>query len=232
MDPSDQETSEEEQATGSKGILSSIVFGAASLLLIAAIFSPLWIRTGKIASPRTEALNNVRQIGLALDAFKLEYGKLPDDTTIAMVQEKTKTDLNLGGGSSNAIFRQLIASVIKSEKPFWCRAPWSRKKPDEVFTDSMALAQGEVGFAYIVPISADPDPNTPLVLAPLIPGTTRFDPKTYNEKAIVLWADGSAAAPNIRPDSGEVWVNGKNIFDPSQPFWKGQKPDIRWAETK
>ncbi|WP_264515933.1 hypothetical protein [Luteolibacter rhizosphaerae] len=203
-----------------------------SLCLLAALFSPLWMRRGKIAAPRTEAFNGIRLIGQALEDFKLEYGKLPDDSTIAMVREKTRTDLELGNRSSNAIFRQLIASVTKSERPFWCPTAWSKKKPDEVFTGSMALAPGEVGFAYVVPISPIPDPNIPLVLTPLIPGTTRFDPKTYGEKAIILCADGSTMVPNIQPDSGEVWVNGKNIFDPSQPFWKGQKPDIRWAETK
>lgn len=232
MESHDPDSLDEERASENKGILSSIVFGVASILLIAALFSPLWMRRGKIAAPRTEALNNIRSIGQALKDFELKYGKLPDDSTIAMVREKTKTDLELGNGSSNAIFRQLIASVVRSEKPFWCRAPWSKKKPDEVFTGGLALAPGEVGFAYIIPISPAPDPNTPLVLAPLIPGTTRFDPKTYNEKAIVLWADGSATAPNIRPDSGEAWVNGKDLFDPSQPFWKGRKPDIRWPETK
>ena len=68
---------------------------------------------------RNEALNNIRQVGMSLFEFDSEYGRFPDASTIAQVKEQTHTELDLGDGSSNQIFRQLLALVLKSEKPFW-----------------------------------------------------------------------------------------------------------------
>jgi hypothetical protein len=30
--------------------------------------------------------------------------------------------------------------------------------------------------------------------------------------------------------SGHVYLNGKDLFDPSQPFWGGKAPDVKWPE--
>jgi hypothetical protein len=30
--------------------------------------------------------------------------------------------------------------------------------------------------------------------------------------------------------SGHVYLNGKDLFDPSQPFWGGKVPDVKWPE--
>lgn len=190
------------------------------------------LRLNRPAADRTEALNNIRQVGLVLSDFENEYGKFPEASTIEAVNAKHPSDLKLGAESSNQIFRQLLANGWKSEKPFWCKTAWSPRKPDDIFISGKALQPGEVGFAYIAGLNPKGDPSTPLIVAPLIPGTTRFDPNPYKGKAVILRLDGSASAMPIREDNGEVWLDGKNLFDPSQPFWKDKKPDIKWAEAK
>jgi hypothetical protein len=202
------------------------------ITVILGLLSPI-IPHGKMSADHTEAFNNIRVAGLTLSEFESIYGKFPDATTIEKVKAATGTQLELGSSSSNQIFRQLLANpaIAKSEKPFWCKTAWSKKKPDDIFTRDKALQPGEVGFAYIAGLSSADDPLTPIVVAPLIPGTTRFDPKVYGEKAIILRLDNSATPMQIRKDTGEVWLNGMNLFDPRQPFWKGKPPDIKWAEN-
>ena len=68
-----------------------------------------------------------------------------------------------------------------------------------------------------------------MVVTPLIPGTTRFDPKPFNGHALILRVDKSISCPKI-DRAGKVMVGGKDIFDPSQPFWGGKAPDIKWHE--
>ncbi|MEK7952565.1 hypothetical protein [Luteolibacter soli] len=51
----------------------------------------------------------------------------------------------------------------------------------------------------------------------------------YDDKAVVLFVDGTRK--NLPVDKhGHVQLNGMDIFDPRQPFWKGTAPDIKWPE--
>ena len=123
----------------------------------------------------------------------------------------------------------MIAYGLKSEKPFYAEIAGSRK-PDDLYHDDVhALVPGEVGFAYIAGLDSSADPMTPIIVSPLIPGTTLFDPKPFGGKAVILRLDNSAAPMQIEP-SGRVMWRGKDIFDPSQSFWKGKAPDIKWQE--
>lgn len=72
-------------------------------------------------------------------------------------------------------------------------------------------------------------PETPVIVSPLIPGTTRFDPRPFDGKAVVLRLDNSAKAETI-DSSGRVMIGGMDIFDPGQPWWRGKTPDIKWQE--
>lgn len=203
--------------------------GGLSVLFICAAPLYRFVVRQRTAAARTEALGNVRSIGLTLYEFDAEYGNFPDATTAADVKAATTTPLTLGTASSNQIFRQLIAYGLKSEKPFYAKIAGSRK-PDDIFLDDAhALTAGECGFAYIAGLSALSDPSAPVMVAPLIPGTTFFDPKPFGGKAVVLRIDNSATAEPIDP-SGRVMIRGKDIFDPSQPYWKGTPPDIKWQE--
>lgn len=181
------------------------------------------------AAVRTKALSNIRQIGISLFEFDAEYGRFPDASTAAKVKADTKTPLTLGASTSNQIFRQLIAYGLKSEKPFYAKIAGSRKPDDVYHDDAHALVPGECGYAYIAGFDSSCDPGTILVVCPLIPGTTLFDPKPFGGKAIILRADNSATPMPIEP-SGQVLIGGKDIFDPSRPVWKGKAPDIKWQE--
>jgi hypothetical protein len=180
---------------------------------------------------RTEAISNVKQIGAMLSEFDMEYGQFPDAATIADVKTATLTPLTLGSATSNDLFRQcLVGGGGKSEKPFWAKTAISPKKADDVFgTDADTLIKGECGFAYIAGLSAIDDPATPVVMTSLLPGKLVFDRKAFDGKAVILRLDNSATFFPIEKD-GRVMIDGMDIFDPRQSFWKGKKPDVKWPE--
>lgn len=178
---------------------------------------------------QSEAVNNARQIGLALFEFETEYGRFPDATTVAAVQKETGTLLPLGTKTSNDYFRQLIGSwIAQSERMFYAKIPGSRK-PDNLMDSAHALGKGEVGFSYLSGLLLEGNPSRPIVVTPLIPGTDRFDPKPFDGRAILLKVDNSATSIPIQKDE-QVLVNGRNILDPGHPLWDGHPPVIAWPE--
>lgn len=181
------------------------------------------------AADRTSALNNIRSVGCALYEFDSEYGRFPDASTAPLVKATTKTPLTLGHSSSNQLFRQLIAIGLKSEKPFYAAIAGFKKPDDRFLDDAHALAPGECGYAYIAGLDGSMAPETPVIVSPLIPGTTRFDPKPFGGKAVILRLDNSARSETI-DSSGRVMSGGMDIFDPRQPCWGGKAPDIKWQE--
>lgn len=206
--------------------LGGFSIGIPLLLLLSA---PVFLKARK-ASERTEALNNIRQIGMCLFEFESDYGRFPDASTIAEVQRRTSTPLTLTDTSSNQLFRQLLATGLKSEKPFYAKIPGSRRPDDRFQTNSTALEKGECGFAYVAGLHSSMDIETPVIFTEVKRGTLRFNPKNkFGEKAVVLRIDNSARADYVHR-SGEVMIHGRNIFDPSQPFWKGKAPDLKWHE--
>lgn len=206
--------------------------GLILFLLLVWMTTPVVIRAKK-KSDLTEAVSNLRQIGLALFEFDADYGRFPDSSTAIDVKDATLTSLALGTTSSNDYFRQLIASEIcQKEFIFYARTPTS-KKPDNVFDGSNALEKGECAFAYIAGLSWNSMTETPVVVLPLVPGKKLFDTKVsqryYDGKAVILRVDNRVIVLPI-DKSGHVWLNGKDLFDPSQPFWGGKAPDVKWPE--
>lgn len=195
---------------------------------LAGLMSPTVMRSRRPAD-RTEAINNIKQVWLVLLEFDDEYGAYPDASTIPKVQATTGTTLTLGGGSSNELFRQLIAAdIVKTEKIFWAKSAITPRKPNDILgTD--ALKKGECAFTYIAGLSSSSDPDAPLAMAPVIPGTWKFDPWPFEGKAVVLRIDGSVRAEAI-DKHGHVMIGGMNLFDPHQPYWRGKAPDIKWPE--
>lgn len=220
-----------EEATRSRAYMKGIVWlGVLSILGLAIMAYPVVFKTRGRGHEFIEALNNIRQIGLGLLDFEAEYGRFPDRSTIAAVKAQTGTKLTLDDSSSNMLFRQLIVAGLQSEKPFWARTPASRKKPDDVFTtDANTLARGECAFAYIAGLTSYGDPETPLVMTPMLKGQRKFDRSCFQGKAVILFLDHSARALPIEKD-GRVLINGRDIFDPRQPFWRGKAPDLKWPE--
>lgn len=185
--------------------------------------------------PTKEAISNMRQLGLALFEFDVEYGLFPDESTITMAKASCPdVGISLDGASSNACFRQLIATRITvSEHMFHAQSPHTHR-PDNVIEGDKALEKGECAFAYIPGLSSSSDlPTTPIALFPLVPGKRLFDQELCNEryvgKAVILFLDNTVKTFPV-DKSGHVYLNGKDLFDPAQPFWRGKQPDVKWPE--
>ncbi len=177
----------------------------------------------------TQAVNHARQIGLALFEFEIAYGSFPSEETREDLVDNTATKLAFDGKTSNAMFRQLIAmEVIGSEAVFFARIPGVAKGDNDI-KPGKALAKGENAFAYIAGLSAAGNPARPLVVCPLIPGTTKFDPKPFGGKAVILRIDNSVQALQIDED-GRVLVDGVELLSKDHPVWKGKAPDIRYPD--
>lgn len=179
---------------------------------------------------QTEAVNNARQIGLALFEFESAYGKMPGPETIEKLRRETGSDLQLGTKSSNDYFRQLFAAeCVQSESMFYARIKGTHR-PDNVISGAKALEKGECGFTYFTGATDGCDPNRLLAAAPMIPGTDRFDPKPFDGKAVFLKADNSVQSLPIHKKSGRVVIQGKNLMDPQHPLWQGKPPIIAWPD--
>ncbi len=179
---------------------------------------------------RIEALNNARQLHLALMDFERRYGRFPDDETMQrLAGEKGFEPFTLR--NSNDYLRLLVAAGGDSEKSGYCPHKVLRsRKPDGVIAPlGEAFAPGECGFAYIAGLCSGDAPDTPLLVAPMIPGTYRFDRETFDGKAIVLSVDGSAQAMTIREKDGLVAIGGgRTLFDADLPHWRGKVPQIKY----
>jgi type II secretory pathway pseudopilin PulG len=199
------------------------------LLALAVLAAPLVIRSKKKAE-QTEAVSNLRQMGIALQAFETEYGTFPDDNTKESIGKKHPGHgFNLSGKSSNALFRQLFAAKITESESIFYAEVKGTQRPDGNISPGEALKKGEVGFGYIAGVSKEGNPVRPVAFAPIIPGTDRFDPKPFEGMAVILRIDCSVTSVNIDPN-GHVFVGGMNLLSPENPIWDGDKLDIRYPE--
>ena len=193
----------------------TVVMIVVALLVIVALIGlsqPVILRAAK-ATERTEAINNAKQIGLALLEFDEDYGSFPEGETVELVRKATKTELDLSGKSSNAMFRQLIANGIQSEDIFYCLHP-ETGKPDGNLRPGEALLAGEVGFSYLAGQNTSENPGKVVLLAPMKIGTQEFWAKPFKGRAVLLRLDNSVEAPLIREADGQVTVDsGKTLFD-------------------
>jgi prepilin-type N-terminal cleavage/methylation domain-containing protein len=189
---------------------------------LAGLTAPMVIRQRKKAD-QTEAVNNAKQIGLAMFEFENAYGTFPDASTATQVTTNTGTTLNFAGGKSNDFFRQLIAAEIsQSEAMFYAKANYT-KKPDNVYnTQTTALGAGEVGFGYVMNVAAAfstaGNPSRVIVAAPLAGTTTpatdgTFDLDMFDSKAVVLRIDNSVQSLNVLKSSKKAQSGAKTLLD-------------------
>lgn len=207
------------------------ILGTLLMVIVITMALLYWLATSRLekAANLSNAHSNLREVSLMLSSFEEEYGRFPDDSTALDVKETTGTPITLGDSSSNQLFRQLITTVGRSEFPFWAKTSRVAAKPDEIIdSDTTALAPGECIYSYVSGLSRA-DTGAPVIMTPLIRGTTRFDPKPFGGKAVVFFVGDSILALPIEPD-GRVLVNGLDLFDPAQPYWRGKAPDLKWPE--
>jgi hypothetical protein len=183
----------------------------------------------KVSADELEARSNLIQVYWELLVFDKDYGRFPDSTTVTRLHITKGTIDHLGTTSSNDFFRQIIATGNRRETIYFAASSVTPRKPNNILGID-ALAKGECAFAYVSGLSAADDPSTPLAMAPVIPAKLCFERrKSYNNDAIILFIDGSVRSLPINR-SGQVQLNGMDLFDPRQPFWKGKAPDIKWPE--
>ncbi len=202
------------------------------ILVLVGIGTPAIIVSPR-KSDRAEAVSNAKQLALALFTFREDYGSYPCEESAIEVRNNTGSTATLGKVSSNDFFRQLIASgMMDQERPVFARTLSSRK-PDNVVTGTRMLEKGEVGFAYVVSHAACKEKDFPLVITPLAKGKLQFDDRSakkfFHGRVIVLRTDNSVVVHSLNED-GRVILNGKDFFDPTQPFWHGIPPKVAWPE--
>lgn len=177
----------------------------------------------KMKALQTSAVMNLRQIGMALFEFETEYGSFPDEKTAVSVKESAGAKADLKAKTANDCFYQLIASgILATDRIF------SLEPPKQGEEKPKAPAQlTKCVFSYLTGLNASGNPSRPVVVAPLVNGEKTFDPAVLGGKAVVLRVDCSVQSFPI-DKGGHVMIDGKNIFDPAQPFWNGNVPPVVW----
>jgi prepilin-type N-terminal cleavage/methylation domain-containing protein len=198
---------------------------------LAGLTAPMVIRQRKKAD-QTEAINNARQMGLALIEFENEYGSFPDDTTAAAVATATGRPA-VTGAAANDRFRQLFsAGMTQSEAMFYSKTSYTNKPDGNVQTDAVTLQAGEVGFGIIMrgatttAFTSSGNPQRPICATPFaraMDGT--FDVDYYDGKAVVLRMDNSVSSPVIATTSRKPLINGQDILNPAPGgLWNPDTP--------
>jgi prepilin-type N-terminal cleavage/methylation domain-containing protein len=192
---------------------------------LAGLTAPMVIRQRKKAD-QTEAVNNAKQIGLAMFEFETEYGSFPDGALGAEIAARVGGTLVAPTTitTSNDAFRQMLAANIAgSEQMFFCKTAYSTNKPDNVINDATAtLKKGDVGFGYLMgtgnkAFSTAGNSGRVLVAAPLKYAgsftTGKFDSAMYDSKAVVLKIDNSVSSLTINKDGDAVLGGAKKLLD-------------------
>lgn len=205
--------------------LVGVGIGSIAMLVAAPLFTRKRRHEGM-----TEAVNNARQIGLALFEFGSEFGKFPEPSTAAEVRRRSGSSLTLGGSSSNELFAQLLVAGISYSETMFHMGTKSSKRPDNIFnSDATILAHGECSFAYVMGLDPNGNPSTPHAFGPVIPGTRSYDGKTRDGRIAVLRLDNSVGSYPLN-SAGKVIIHGLDLLDPRQPFWGGKAPDVKWPK--
>jgi hypothetical protein len=205
-----------------------LLYSALIAFVLIGILASYVLRQAKQAD-RIHAQSNLRIIFQELLEFESQYQKFPDDSTLPQIEVQDDTGLEFGTKTSNGYFRQMLATGGKAEKIYFANILPRTFYPDDITEGSKALEKDECSFSYIPGLSSSSPPGTPVVMTPLVPGTRKFNPKPFGKKATVLFTDGSVQALPI-DKNGDVILNGMNLFDPRQPFWRGKAPDIKYPE--
>lgn len=160
-----------------------------------------------------QALSNMKNIGVAMNDFKLnsKLNNFPDDSTAVQIVKLHNYMSGLGplqGDTSNDYFRQLLSNESITESSFYAKVKTpsggSTFSPDNEIYDGKALTAGEVGISYVmrkgpngkkIGISGA-EGEFPLMVTSVLPaedGSTvvpgnavRFDPDSFRGKVLVF----------------------------------------------
>lgn len=201
----------------------SYILLAGTLCVALVVTVPVIIRE-KEKARQASAVSNLRQIGMCLFEFDVEYGRLPDRDTAVEIKRVTGSPLTLSDSTSNDVFVQLLASGIARSEQIFSTYTTGTIKPDGNWdSDATALESGESDVAYIARPSLTGGPD-PILFGPVAPGARMVD-----HKAVVLKIDNSVASFSTN-SKGSVPFNGTDFLDPAHPLWNGKTPDVKWPK--
>lgn len=174
-----------------------------------------------------DLVNNLRQLGLALSEFEIEFGKYPEASTMAEVKKQTGTGLTLTDASSNDLFRQLLVTkIVESESIFRPLERMITPSDQRFDKDTNALVTGECGLAYVIGPPPVEGERRPIAFGPVKPGTRTIDPRLMKGAVVVLFTDG-AVNRFLLNKKGAIAIP-THPFDPSHPVWNGKPLEIKW----
>lgn len=206
-----------------------VILFACLLFLSCLLVAPYFIKPHHPGCDLMEAANNIRVVGILLFSFEEEFGAFPSPATARALARKQNLE-PLSTTTSNDLLSQLIlGGFTNNEEVFHARHPdLPRNKPDNIVSPPDHLLEpGECGFSYVTGLSTASPGACPLLLWPMIPGTTTFDRKAGAGSAAVLLNDQSVKNYPIDNSGHVILPNGLDLFDPAQPFWNGKSPDLR-----
>ena len=213
-----------------KGFTLTELLVVMAILVVLAGIAPASIFKSLKRASLAEAINNAKQVKLALDAFATDFdGQYPSDDTAEYVLEG-----GTGSTYSNDYFRQMFfAGHIESEKIFWVKnsavaskfAPDNKVKEGGKVQPDLVLQEGDVHWAYITDQTNLDTGSRPLILDGYKRGTSEWDPNTWDRKVIIGHIDGSFRALPMRASDGKVLDGSrKDILSAQADAWDGEDP--------
>ena len=216
----DNNQSGAKRAMSPKEFWLKVVLIGALVVACVVTFAPVVMQSSRPAHG-TGAMSNARQVYLLLIEFDYDFGSFPNDETADADQDLK----GYTGEYSNDYLGQLIAGgYTQSEEIFYAKGGSGiKKKPDNnIATRADILSEGECGFAYIKGLSLKHDLKTPVLLAPMYGDGYKFNPHSFNEKAVVLRIDGAVQRYRLTKEMEADIGGGKTLFEDG--------PDSVWAQ--
>ncbi len=201
----------------------------AIIVALASMATPQIFKALKRAA-LAEAINNAKQVKLALDSFATDFdGQYPSDDTAEYVAEG-----GTGTTYSNDYFRQMFLSGdTESETIFWVKnsAVAAKGEPDNKVKEGgrvqadQVLQEGDTHWAYITDQTNLDTGSRPLILDGYKNNTSEWDPDTWDNKVIVLRIDGACKPMRMRASDLKVLDGSKkDILSSQADAWDGESP--------
>ena len=201
----------------------------AIIVALAALATPQIFKALKRAA-LVDAINNAKQVKLALDSFATDFdGQYPSDDTAEYVSEG-----GTGSTYSNDYFRQLfLAGSTESEKIFWVKnspvaakgAPDDKVKEGGRVQADLILQEGDCHWAYLTDQTNLKTGSRPLILDGYKKDTSEWDTDTWDNKVVVCHIDNSCKALRMRNTDGKVLDGSKkDILSAQADAWDGESP--------
>ena len=208
----------------------------AIIAALAGLATPAILRARRSAD-RTEATNNLRNLGIFLFEFENEYETFPSQQIYTDNSNRFKNASS--GDTSNDLLGLLIAgNFTESEEVFYAKGGARiNKKPDNVFNSSSKMLEaGECGFGYVMltggeALSTSDNGGLPLLVAPLKTNERGSNPKfndsPYNGSSVYLRIDNSVKQNQIAETEKTILLPGNlhlfqtgadTVWDQDNPF--------------